>query len=238
MTSSISTACPVGADVAVRINVDAVPELGRPDAVSAVVAEATELRTRLRQAREELAAAQAELERQERSDIEGAAQAIRSGKPPASLSPQITKQRNQVEIAERTTSALDLATRAAEDDLASVLLAQADVWQKTLDGELAKARQRALKALTSFEQAASELTAAASAGLWLVSAAADGRLDRRVPLALDGTVARSSARVSANSEPFRLDQIVSWARELIDPPQAPVAPQLGVPAGQRGPFAR
>jgi hypothetical protein len=38
-----------------------------------------------------------------------------------------------------------------------------------------------------------------------------------VPLALDGTIARSSARVAANSEAFRLDQIVSWAREAIEP---------------------
>jgi hypothetical protein len=204
-----------------RVDLDVVPTIARPPEVEKLLVEASELRERLRQAREELTAAQAELERQERADVEAAAKAIRSGSAPGNLSAAITKQRHAVEVCERTATALDLATRAAEDDLASVLLTQADAWQEALDAELEKARQRALKSLSSFEQAASELTAAASAGLWLTSAAADGRLDRRVPLAFDGTIARSSARVSANSEPFRLDQIVSWAREAVEPSPSP-----------------
>ena len=59
-----------------RVALDLIPEAARPPEVAAVLAEAVELHDRHRAANEQLAAAQAELERQEQADVKAAAPSI------------------------------------------------------------------------------------------------------------------------------------------------------------------
>jgi hypothetical protein len=201
-----------------RVALDTIPDLGRPDAVVAVLNEALELRGRLRQARDELVAATAELERQEAADVEAAAKAIRSGEAPGNLSAKVTKQRHAVEVAQRNAAALELASEAAEADLASTMLASADTWAEELHRDREQARERAVAALEHFEAAALEVSRAAGAEAWLRSATTDQRFDRPVPAMLVGTVAPSSRRVTANSEPLHVDALIGWLREALEPP--------------------
>jgi hypothetical protein len=68
-----------------RVALDVIPQIGRPDEVATALAEAADLRDRHREANEALAAAQAELERQEQADVAAAAERIRSGAAPGNL---------------------------------------------------------------------------------------------------------------------------------------------------------
>src|SRR4051794_31201596 len=99
-----------------RVALDLIPEAARPPEVASVLAEAVELRDRHRGATEQLAAATAELDRQEQADVQAAAEKIRSGAAPGNLSAAVTKQRHAVEVAQRTAAALRLATDAAAAD--------------------------------------------------------------------------------------------------------------------------
>jgi hypothetical protein len=94
-----------------------------------------------------------------------------------------------------------------------------DEWLAELERETAQARERAIAALEAFEVAVHELSVAAGAALWVRSSQADGRWDRRVPVAITGTVAPSSGRVSANSEPLRVAALVGYLREALEPPE-------------------
>jgi hypothetical protein len=203
--------------MAARVAIDVVPEAARPTEVASVLAEAVELRDRLRQAREELAAAQAELEHQEQADVAAAAQRIRQGAAPGNLSAGITKQRHAVEVAQRNAAALALASDAAQADLAETMLAHADEWIEQLERETAQARERAVEAVATFVRNTDEMNSAAGSAAWLASGRADGRWDRRVPVMVAGTVAVSSRSRTANNEPLRVDELVGYLREALEP---------------------
>jgi len=212
------------------INVDVIPQPGRPDAVTRALAEAVELRDRLRAAQEELAGAQAELERQQQADVAQAAQRVRSGSSPGSPPAAIAKARDKVELAKRNANALGIASDAAQHDLVEAMREHADAWLAALDEAAEKARRRGREAIEQFESATREVGSAAAATGWLRSALDDGRFDRRLSVAAG--VAPSSKRKTANSEPLRVDELLAYARELIDPP-APTparAPGFAQPA--------
>jgi hypothetical protein len=212
------------------VDLNVVPELARPDAVSAVIAEAVELRERLRLASEELAGMQAELELQEARDVEQAAKRIRSGEAPGSLSTAISKSRHAVEVASRNRSALALAADAALVDLASVMHEHGAEWIEALEHEKEQAHERAVEALSAFESAAQEISTVVGAASWIRSAIESGRWDARLPRPLVGSMATSSRRVTANSEPLSTAQLVAYLREAIEPPPPEPAPVVEIDA--------
>jgi hypothetical protein len=215
-----------GADVA-RVALDLIPEAARPAEVATVLAEAVELRDRHRAANEQLAAAQAELERQEEADVADAAKAIRSGEEPGKLSAGIVKQRHAVEVAQRNAAALALALQAAEADLAGTMRQHADTWIAQLDAEAVQAQERAVAALAAFEDAVQEMGLAAGASEWVRAGLSDDRWDRRVPTMAVGGVARSSQRRTANGEALRVNELIGFLHEAVQPPAAAPEPILG-----------
>jgi hypothetical protein len=205
------------------IDVDVIPEIARPEAVDRVLAEALSLRDRLRAAQEELAAAQADLERQEQADVAQAAERIRSGEAPGAIPAAIAKSRQKVELAKRNANALALASEAAQHDLAETMTTNADAWLATLDEETERARKRGRAAIEQLEVATHEIGDAASATSWLRSGIDDGRFDRQPRAMLVGSVATSSKRRTANSEPLAAREILDYCRELLVEPSQPAA---------------
>jgi hypothetical protein len=208
------------------IALDVVPEVGRSDPVTQALAEAVELRDRHRQASEELARAQAELEQAQKADVDATAAKIRAGTQPGAISANVTKAKQAVELAKRNEDAIAVASEAAHSDLALAMQESSSAWIASLDDEATRARQRASDSLAAYEAALDELGSAACAGLWVRGAVADGRWDRPQRQALDGRVARSSGRVSVNAEPFGAKQIVAWAHELVEPPSTSTPPPM------------
>lgn len=212
------------------VSLDAVPQVSRPAEVERAVREALELRTRLGEATEALAALEAELEDQQSRDVQKAAERLRAGSPAPAISPAIQKTATALESQRRQISALALAAGAAVDDLASTLQAHSTSWADELDRAEAEARSRATAALEVFERAAADVSAAASAAAWLEAANTDGDFGRRIPRAIVGTVATSSRTVSANGEPFPVTQLLGWLHEALSPPAPPQRITLGEPA--------
>jgi hypothetical protein len=207
-----------------HVNVDVIPQVARPDAVTAALAETVELRDRSRQAQEQGAAAQAQLDELERQDVEQAAQRARTGEPLGTTPVAVKKAREALEQAKRTAAAIALALEGAEGDLGDALNASTPAWLAALDDETERARQRAATALTEFEAALDDLTAATSSSLWLRSAQDDQRWDRAVSMASAGSSAPSSRRQTANGEALRRYEIVAYCRELVEaPPQRPAS---------------
>lgn len=206
------------------VALDVIPELGRPAAVEKVVAEAVELRDRFRVASEELASAQQALEQAEKSDIESAAERIRSGQAPGGLSQTIAKTRRVVEAKTRDAAALELAAKAAAEDVARLIREHASDWLEALDAQKQESRESALRALDAFEQSTAELRAAASTATWL----RDGVWGQPPRAVVVGSQAESSRRITANSSPLDLPTLLGFVREAIDEPEPP-APQTPTP---------
>jgi hypothetical protein len=209
-----------------------VPAPARPLDVDGAVDEARDLAARAREARTELERLEAELERAQAADVEAAARKIRDGSAPGSPPPAIAKARSQVELAARNAAALDLAVEAARADLTAALAEAADTWLHALDDLADEARARGLDALDALTAAAAELGQAASAGAWIRSGQADDRWDRRPPAMTIGTIAPTSRARTANGEPLRVDELLGFARELLEPPppaaRLAAAPQADV----------
>jgi hypothetical protein len=80
-----------------------------------------------------------------------------------------------------------------------------------------------LAALAAFEHATPEMGLAAGSAEWVRSGLSDDRWDRRVPTMAVGTVAPSSQRMTANGEALRVDELVAFLHEAVQPPTpAPV----------------
>jgi hypothetical protein len=203
--------------MATRVNVDVVPKLARPAEVEQAIKAAAQMRERARLAAEAVAAAQGRVDELEHEDVEQAAKRARAGEPLGATSRALTKGRDTLLLAQRDSNALRLAQEQIEDELATAMQETASSWIASLDDETARARQQASEALAAYEAALAAIAASTAAALWVRSAVADGRWDRPQRQALDGTVARSSGRVSANSQPFGAAQIVGWAHELVEP---------------------
>ena len=178
--------------------------------------------TARREANEQLAAAQSELEREQQADRVATAERIRQGAEPGTIAPKIGKLRNAVELAERNAGALALAVEGVQDDLAATMRQHADTWLAALDGEGERARQQALAALDAFDDAVRTLREAAFAASWVRGALDDDRWDRQPRAMLVGSVAPSSRRLTANNEPIAVPDLVGYLRESIDEPQ-PIA---------------
>jgi hypothetical protein len=144
------------------------------------------------------------------------------------VSAGIAKARHAVEVAQRNAAALDLAGRAAGDELASAMLESAGDWLDALDAEREQARRAVTEALDAFDEAVRVLAGAASAAAWVRSGQADGRFDRRPGAMVVGSVAPSSRRVTANSEPLHVDALISYLRESIVEPER-TASEVTVP---------
>jgi hypothetical protein len=71
------------------------------------------------------------------------------------------------------------------------------------------------------------LNDAASAASWLRSGLDTQTFTGHVGMATTGTLALSSARITANSSPRERDQLVGYCRELVDPPPPTPAKRLG-----------
>jgi hypothetical protein len=191
--------------------------------------EKEKLDDQLRSAQEKLAAAEAALGQQEQADVEQAAERIRSGSSAGSPPAAIEKARREVALAKRNADALRVASEAAAADLVDVITANADEWLTQLGREAERAREHGRKALVTLEAAVGEVAAAASAASWVRSGIDDGRWDRRPGVTTAGTVAPSSARRTANSEALRVDEVLSYARELIEPPEPPARVSMRAP---------
>jgi hypothetical protein len=124
-------------------------------------------------------------------------------------------------LAQRDSNALRLAQQPSEDEVAQAIGAHADAWLEELHRAREQARERAVAAREQFEAAALEVSRAAGAEAWLRSATTDQRFDRPVPAMLIGTVAASSRRGTANSEPLHVDALIGWLREALEPPTTP-----------------
>jgi hypothetical protein len=207
------------------VTLDVVPQAARPPEVERLLSEAQELRAHHREADEQLKQAQQALEQAEADDVARAAERIRSGQAPGSLSQAISKARSAVDVAQRTAAAVDLASRAASDELATAMQKHADGWIEALDEQRQEARARALQALDAFETATAELRDAASAASW-VRSGDWGRPPRGMVI---GSMSASSRRITANSHPLTLDQLIGFVRETLDEPAPPARQDLSPP---------
>jgi hypothetical protein len=201
-----------------RVAIDNVPTLVRPVEVEHAIDAAAQMRERAREAAEAVADAQRAVDEREREDVEQAAQRARAGEPLGATSRALTKARDDLLLKQRDLNALRLAQHQAEDDVATAIGAHAEAWLVELDDAAAQARERAIDALVLFEQAAHEISGSGGTANWLTSGQADGRFDRAPGMAIVGTVAQSSRRRTANNEPLRVDELVGWLREALEPP--------------------
>jgi hypothetical protein len=216
--------------MAAWVNVDVIPQAGRPAEVEKAIEEAAQLRDRARQAQEQAAAAQQALAEAERRDVEAASEKARRGESLGSPPAAVAKAREKVERATRDASALQLASDGAADDLVQVMQARTEHWLAALNDEASRARERARRALAQLENALAEARSADSAALWLRSAADDGRFDRQLRPTVAGATAPSSAKLTANSEALTTAQLLDFTRELVDPPAPLHRPVLETPA--------
>ncbi len=205
-----------------RVALNLVPALAQPAESRLRLAEAVELQTRNRQAREAVAAAQEQTDEAEKADVHAAAAPARAGEALGTTTPvAVKKSREQLEMAKRKASAIALALEGAESDLVTSVRQASDDWLSALATAQEEARRSADAALDRFQQSLDDLTKAASASLWLRGALDDGRFDRPTRQATVGTFAPSSERHSANGQAFGASDVIAWARELVEPPAAP-----------------
>jgi hypothetical protein len=210
-----------------RVALDFVPELAQPPEIGKAIDEAKMLRDRLRHANEELAAAEAEYVTQQQADAASAAERARKGAALGAVPPAVEKARHGVELAKRNAAALDLASRAAQDDAASAILASADDWRAELDNEVERARDDGRAAIAAAKDALVRIAEALAAKSW-VNAGSDGNFEHRPTGVWTASTAPSSARRTANSAALNAQEILDYLAELIDPPSPQPRRTLGL----------
>jgi hypothetical protein len=203
------------------VNVDVTPTLGRPDAVERAIADTEAMRSAVREASEQLAAAQHDVDELERKDVEAAAQRARAGEALGQPPPALRKGRDALEARKREHAARELALRLAEHDLADALTEHAGAWLDELEQAAGEARERGRAALVQLEHALADLSTATSAAAWIRNGQADSRWDRRPPTTIAGSVAASSRHITANNAPLTRDLVLSYAAELVAEPTPP-----------------
>jgi hypothetical protein len=201
--------------MAIRLNLDVIPNVGVPEPITRAADDARLLRDRYRVAREASVTAQSEVERLEREDVEAAAARARQGAslgaPPAALA----KARAAAEAARREESALELAVEGATDDVAEAITEGAAVWVAACDRAQEGARAAGLRAIDELSESVEKLRAAASTKAWIQTALGDGRYDRNAPAMAMGSMAPSSRRVTVNTEPLLAAEVLRFAAELL-----------------------
>ena len=213
-------------EMASRVNVDVIPALARPAEIEKPLAEAIELRTRYRQAQEEVAAAQAALDEAERQDVEAAAQRARSGQPIGSVPFGITKA-SALEAAKRTSSALALALQGFGRRR------RRDRRERRRLGHGARRRGRAGRddgqaAIEALRTACQRIGGALAAKGWINEGTRLGGYHHRATGVWTASVAPTSAKRTANSSPLNAAEIFAYLGELIEPLPTQSRPVLHV----------
>lgn len=198
-----------------RIAIDNVPTLARPPEVERAIAEARGLRDVAQQSADEVAAAQAKVDQLEQQDVEGAAARARAGEPLGTPGAPVRKAKDTLALGQRNLAAVRLAVEQAEADAVSAISKRADDWAVALREEDEKAREQARSALLALEDAVARIGASGSAQNWLAAATVDERFDRALKPIL--SFAPSSTRMTANSQPLSVAELVGFVREAIEP---------------------
>jgi hypothetical protein len=204
-----------------RVNVDNVPTLVRPKDVERAIEAAVAMRERARDAAEAVAAAQKAVDEAEREDVEAGAARAHVGEPLGAPNRTLTKARDELLLKQRDSNILRLASEQAGQEVVKAIAKRADAWTVELGKECERAREQGKQALVALEDACARIGASVSAQQWLVAAADDGRYDRPGRLMLEGAVAISSRRRTANSEPLQRAELLGYVGELLEPLPAP-----------------
>jgi hypothetical protein len=210
-----------------KVAIDHVPTTAQPEPVAAVLREAAELRTKLREATDRLAQLQSKLGEQEQADVEAAAAAIRQGASPPTISAGIAKTRAAIETQTRQVQALTLANDACQADLVSTLIETSTAWREALDAEVEQARQDGRAAITAIRDACQRLGDAVSTQHWL-DQGRDGDFAHRPVGVNTGDIAPSSRRRTLNSEAMHVDELLNYIAEALEPPPSAAALALRV----------
>jgi hypothetical protein len=210
-----------------RVAIDRIPSLARPPEVERAITEAVELRDRLRQANEQLAAAEAEHERQQNDDVAHAAERARKGSPLGAIPAGVEKARHEVDVRKRTAAALALASQAAQDDVGSTLLTCAAPWRAELDTVVEQAREDGRKAIAALRDACASIGDGLAIKGWVESGLESGGVFDHLAVGVwTASVAPSSRRRTINSEPLSATELFAYLAELIEPAAAPPARPL------------
>jgi hypothetical protein len=95
--------------MATRINIDVVPEVGRPPEIEAALADARTLVGKRQEAEAALTSAKAALEQAQADDVARTAEKVRQGEQPGAVAASVTKAKSAVELATRNTAAIQRA---------------------------------------------------------------------------------------------------------------------------------
>jgi hypothetical protein len=204
-----------------RVNVDHVPQLVRPKEVEQAIEAAVAMRERAREAAEAAAAAQKAVDEAEGEDLEAAAARARAGQPLGAQSRTLVKAREELLLKQRDATALRLAAEGVGQEVVDAIGKRADAWVTALGKEQERAREQGRQALVALEDACARIGAVASAQQWIAAAQDDGRFDRPPRMMFEGSLALSSKRRTANSEPMQRAELLGYVGELLEPLPAP-----------------
>ena len=117
--------------------------------------------------------------------------------------------------------------RLVEDDLAAAIVKHAASWAVELAAEVERAREAARATLHVLADAIRRIGDAASARGWLDTAVDEARFDRPARPMITATIAPSSRRRTANSEPLTAAELLGYISELLtDPPTSAPSPEI------------
>jgi hypothetical protein len=210
--------------VTARIAVAHVPAVRRPDVVERAVSEAQQLRDRAQEAADVVAQQQKVVDDREREDVEAAAAKARAGEPFGTPSRALVKSRDDLLAAQRTANVLRVALGQAEEAVVAAIVEHAEQCSSSLGDEAERAREAGRAALAALLDACVRIGDAVSAQAWLAGALSDQRFDRPARTMVEGSIALSSRRRTANNEPMGRDELFGYVAELLVEPTATAAP--------------
>lgn len=148
---------------------------------------------------------------------------MRAGKESVSDTKAIARAREALGAAERRLEARRLAVETAQQELGAEIRACRGEWLKTAEQAAEKARSQARRALQQLETELDALRQARVVAWWLEPGNGLDR-EQRTPHGRLG-LAPSSATAMANKSPVPPQTLLSWVRELVDPPAPRTMPQ-------------
>jgi hypothetical protein len=202
-----------------RVALDRIPSLARPPEVDAAITEALALRGRAREATEAVARAQALVDELEREDVAAAAARARAGEPLGAPDAALRKAADRLALEQRAQAATRLAQQQAEQDVVGAILASAGPWREGLDAEVERARAGGLAAIAALRDACARIGDGLAIRGWVNSGVEGGGVFDHLAIGVwAGSVAPSSRRRTANSEPLTAEELFRYLAELIEPP--------------------